>query len=188
MAARAPRAFQPSCSCVRVGMKQLDVRGNDSYLPPVYDVNGAVDGAGRPPNAPAPRADTPLRGVTAPAVCRHAHLPLVPALSERVLTLLFPAVPPLFLCGFRSAGGRSHPRSTWPASSSVSLCRAARLSAASREFSLPLAGADALPPAAPGRHGDAIHPGRGLKVSFNFWVTSGASVDSLWTPPGLFFL
>lgn len=164
--AAAARAFE-------TGIKQLDVRGSDSYLPPVQDVNRPVDGAGRSPNAPAPHTDTPLHGVTEATVWRHTHLPLVPDSLLMVLTLLFSAVPPLFLCRLRSAGGRSHPCSTWPASSSVSLCRAARLS---QEFSLPLAGADALPPAAPGHHNDTIHPGPGWKCSFNFWERFGASV------------
>lgn len=145
-------------------VKQLDVRvGDVTVLPPVflYDVNRPVDGAWRSPHAPTPHTETLLHGVTEPTVGRHTHLSLVHSLCE-LLTLLFSAVPPRFLYRLLSACGRSHPCETWPSSSSV------RLSTASQEFSLPLAGVGALTPAH-NHHG--IHSTQRLKFSFKFGQT-----------------
>lgn len=65
------------------------------------------------------------------------------SLCTLVLTLLFSAAPLFSPSWFSSACGcGSHPCKARPASSPVSLCRAVRLSAASQEFSLPLAGVD----------------------------------------------
>lgn len=189
MATRAPRAFEPGCFYVRVGVKQLDVRGNGSYLPPVflYDVNGPVDGAGRSPNAPAPHTDTPLHGVTEPAVCRHTHLPFVPALltGPHPPLLCRPAALPL-----------SVPLSWRPLSSLPNLARVL--------LSLALSGCPALhgPPGVlitPGWSGRSTtggsrtrqrrNPSRpGLEslrqLLGNVW---SERLGSWWTPPGVFF-
>lgn len=175
---------------VLVGIKQLDVRGNDSYLPPVflYDVNRPVDGAGRSPNAPAPHADTPLHGVTEPTVCRHTHLPLVPALptGPHPPLLCRPAALPL-----------SVPLSWRPLSSLLDL--------AGVLVSLAPSGCPALS-GLPGvlitpgwsgrsttggsrtrrRRRNPSRPGLGrlLQLLGEVW---SERLDSLWTPPGFFF-
>lgn len=182
-------AVAPRGHNLRVDIKQLDVRGNDSYLPPVflYDVNGPVDGAGRSPNAAAPHTDTPLHGVTEPTVCRHTHLPSVPSLLTRPHPPLLsrPAALPL-----------SVPLSWRPLSSLLNLARVL--------LSLALSGCPALhglpgvviTPGWSGRSttGGSRTPQRrnpsrpGLEIPLqllgNVW---SERLDSLWTPPVVFF-